>query len=112
MPSFTEAIDARINQYKYRLKKIRTPHGDLHECPEGDEDVEFILTWRGTGEIKKFTDILEEHLKHNFEIIIAIKNKEETEKEHYWLVDYIVKKNYQIVFDPDDIVLRHPHKCI
>lgn len=113
MLSFTKLIDARIDKYKYRLKKVRTPHGDLYECPEGDEDVEFIMNWRGTGEIKKFTEILEEHLKLDFELLTAIREKKEpAEKEYPWLVDYIVKKNYQIVFEKDDIMLRHPHKAL
>ncbi len=107
MERIEDLLGSRIDNYTYRLKKIRTPHGELREFTESDENVEFILNWKGTGETKKFSEIMEEHLKYNFDITMLINEGKKPEQDYLWLVDYIVKMNYQIFFEKDDITLRH-----
>lgn len=110
-PSFLDAIDKRINGYTYRIKKVATSNGHLYEQPEGDEGVEFILTWKGTGEKKRFMDILREYVELGISRANIIKSGKKPEAEHLWLVEYIAKKNYQITFEPDDIMLRHRYRA-
>lgn len=100
-----EQVSERINEYTYRLKKVKTPYGELREFSECDKNVEFILNWAGTGESKKFKDIMEEHLQYTFDW-----SNKNCDEEYVRLVDYIVAKNYNIIFESGDIIIRNHSK--
>lgn len=109
--SFIKTIDDRIDRYcTYKLKKVMTSCG-LFECPVGDNRVNTILRFKGTGEKRKFVDVLLEYTERNFKRIEIIREGRKPEGRSYWLDEYIIQNNFQIIFEPDDIVLRHKHKA-
>lgn len=95
----------------YRIVSVFDKHGD--ECITflPDEDITFILLFRGTNEPKKFKEILSEWHSFIGQTIIDTCNDVETE-DMCTFVEFIIRRNHQIIFEPDDILLKDISEAI
>ena len=111
--SFYDEVNKRIDEtHTYKLRKVPIYDGRLYEQPCSDEDVIKILEFRGTGEKRKFMDVLREFVIRDLRSIENFIDDNYPTEEHLWLYDYIASKNYQLEFEKDDIMLRHPSKAL
>ena len=105
---FYDELDKRIDETRvYKFRKVLVYTGSLYEYPESDKDIIRILEFKGTGEKRKFMDVLTEYLNRNLQRLDDILEDNYPISEPCWLYDYIASKNYQLEFEKDDIMLRH-----
>lgn len=76
-----------------------------------ENDINFVLLFKGTGKSMLFKDILIEWHTLFGQSILDILDEIESKEEMCTLVEFIVKRNYQIIFEPDDIMLVNKHKA-
>lgn len=105
MGIFLDAINKSVDRLcTFKIKRGRLPYH------ASDEEVYKILSFIGKGKQKKFSEVLDDYLAIE-EIIVDCILADEKPPEHLTLYNYIVKNDYQLIFEPDDITLRHPNKA-
>lgn len=76
-----------------------------------EDETNFVLLFKGAGELKKFKDILIEWHTLLGQSILDCLNEVESSEGMCTLVEFITKRNYQIIFEPDDILLSNKYKA-
>lgn len=109
MYGLADAIDRRLEEidstriYKIIPVEVR---GVKFECGECDEGVEKILHFKGTGQEIMFRDVLFEYGEYWETWFDDILRTGKKSGKLVWLCDWIIKRNYKIIFQKGDITVR------
>lgn len=87
----SETFNYRITPFEFRGERVR--------ALITDGEMDKILTYRGTGEVRLFIDVVREVYSINWAIM---ENEFETgivTGAHLRYIDYIVKNDFRLIFD-------------
>lgn len=98
----------------YKIVTVLDKDGDICYTHLSEDEINFVLLFRGTGtgRSRRFKDILIEWHSIIGQNIVGCLNEVESQEGMCTLVEFIQKRNYQIIFEPEDILLVNRHKAV
>lgn len=113
MSSLADTLDRRLEEINatriYQIRPVKIGL-ETYQCGESDEGIDIILSFRGTGKVMQFQDILVEYGKYWDDWFDDLLLNGSKEGKLLWLSDWIIKHNYRVLFKEGDIVVRSGHR--
>jgi len=114
MGKIADAFERQRREYErdkvFILRNVEV-NGELREAHTTDDSITNLLTFRGTGSTKKFSDILVEYINYCdwWNNTLWDTGKRPT-KDNPWLDSWIIQKNYRVLYEPGDITISKTSK--
>lgn len=107
MGKYSEAFDAAGKRLRreslFKIKPI-VIRGRLHEPLICEKRMIRILEFKGTGEKRRFLDLVREIDEMGYQNMLSLWDG--VEKPYLWIDEYIIQNNFQVTFEKDDVIVR------
>ena len=110
MGKIAEAFERQRKLYErdrlYVLPQVEI-NGELHDVHTTDESVTNVLMFKGSGEPKRFKEILKEFVEYSdwwMETLWETGNR--PTKHDVWLDTWVIQKNYRVIYESGDIIIN------
>ncbi|MBC7539812.1 MAG: hypothetical protein H7281_13405 [Bacteriovorax sp.] len=104
--AFDEAGKILRKESRYKIKEIEL-RGKMHEPLICEKRLDRIFAFVGTGEKRFFLELIKEVEIMGYNEMLRAWDKGDIQPSP-WIDEYIIQNNFNVIYNPGDIVLRYP----